>query len=237
MAIAVGEHAPLGWPGRARGVDEDVRVVELDGLLALAELLMGRGVAPPGGQLVERGLAAAGLDPDRVTQLGQIRAHLLDLLKLCGVLGDDRAGAGVARHPLALLGRVGRVDGDDDRPGGRDGEAGDRPFGSRVGEDAHALAGLDAQLRQPEGELLHAPGVLGEAELLPFPIAQEARGDPIAKCLSGNGRQLRDRSRAGGLCAARVIRHVEPPSSSKRSSAVNSPTYALRTPWVRVRYL
>ena len=48
---------------------------------------------------------------------GQAVADRDDLRDLLGVLADDRDGLGVADDPLALLGRVGRVDRDDDGAG------------------------------------------------------------------------------------------------------------------------
>ena len=50
---------------------------------------------------------------------GRLGADLIDLGDLGGVLADDHLGARVADDPLALVRRVRRVHGHDDRPGRR----------------------------------------------------------------------------------------------------------------------
>src|SRR5207244_8023199 len=94
--------------GRAGRVDDRVGVLRAYLLLAGSKLA---GVALPAAraQLVEAQLAAALVDADHVLEVWQLVADLLDLRALALVLAEDRAGARVARHPLALRWRVGRI--------------------------------------------------------------------------------------------------------------------------------
>ena len=50
------------------------------------------------------------------SSFGSLVADRADLLQLLVVLDDDHLGVGVLQHVLALLGRVGLVDRDDDAP-------------------------------------------------------------------------------------------------------------------------
>ena len=95
--------------------------------------------------VVERdgvGDVAGRVDGDDVAQLRQALADGDDLRDLLGVLADDADRLGVAGDPLALLGRVRRVDRHDDAAGAGDREVRVGPLGARVAEDADALAGL-----------------------------------------------------------------------------------------------
>ena len=86
---------------------------------------------------------------DHVLELRALAANALDLLELAGVLAKDHAGSGVGEHVLALLGGVRVVDRRHDRTGAERAHVDERPFGSRVGENRHAIAGLEAQRDQP----------------------------------------------------------------------------------------
>ena len=78
------------------------------------------------------------------------------ILATCvGVLADDRARLGVAGDPLALLGRVGRVDRHDDGAGARDAEVRVGPLGPRRAQDRHAVARLDPEVDQAAADLRH----------------------------------------------------------------------------------
>jgi hypothetical protein len=104
--VAVREHAALGRPGRARGVDDRVGVVGRDGLAALAQLGLVAAAATLA-QLVERdrvGHVAARVDDHEVLERREVLAHLDDLGHLCRVLADDGHRLGVAGDPLALAG-------------------------------------------------------------------------------------------------------------------------------------
>ncbi len=98
------------------------------------------------------------IDRDDRAQVRQRVADRRDLRQLRGVLADDRARVGVGDDPVALFGRVGLVDRHDHRPRGCRGEIGVGPLGAGVGEDAHALARLDAEIDQPERDLAHDVG-------------------------------------------------------------------------------
>ena len=181
--VAMGEHDALGRSGGARRVDDRVGVLGLDRRLALAEL---RGVADRAAlaQLVQRDLAAAGLDPDRGAQLRQLAADLLDLGQLVRVLAEHRAGARVAEHPFAFARRVGGIDRHHHGAGGRDPVAGQRPLQPRVGQDADAVAGLDPERRSgPSAISSIAAGDLGIGHLAPLAVDLVARGDAVAEAL------------------------------------------------------
>ena len=89
--VGLREDAALWWAGRARGVDEGVRVFRFDGLVAGNKLLL-VAAAAAFADLVERdcvGSAAAVLDCDDRLQLRQLIANLGDLRVLLGVFDDD----------------------------------------------------------------------------------------------------------------------------------------------------
>ena len=93
------------------------------------------------------GSAPGGLavDDDRVRERRQLGADLVDLGDLLGRLADDDGRAGVADDPLALVGRVRRVDGHDDGADRRRREVGDRELEAGVAEHADAVADADAE--------------------------------------------------------------------------------------------
>ncbi len=112
-------------------------------------------------------LGADGVDQDDRAQVGELVLDGGDLGELVLVLADDRAGVGVGDHPQALLGGVGLVDGNHDEAGGGRGHVGVGPLGPRVGEDADPLAGLQAEVDQPEPDLLHDLGELRVGHVFP----------------------------------------------------------------------
>ena len=114
------------------------------------------------------------------------------------VLADDRAGVGVGDHPEALLGRIGLVDRHDDRARGGRAHVGVGPLGSRVGEDAHALARLDTEVDQPQPYLLDDLGELGVVDIVPGAVALVAHRRVIGVRGGRTRDQVGDRARPGG---------------------------------------
>ena len=105
---------------------------------------------------------------------------------------------GVGDHPQALLGGVGLVDRHDDSAGGGGGHVHVGPLGAGVGEDAEALAGLDAEVDQPEADLLNDVGQLRVGHVVPGAVALVAHGDLLG-VLGGRVRdQVGDRLRPRG---------------------------------------
>ena len=203
--VAVAEHAALRRPGRPRRVDDRVRLVARDGVRAPVQL---GGVARAAAlaQRVERDRVAdvAGrVDHDDRLQRRQVVAHRADLGDLRRVLADDRARLGVAGDPLALLGRVRRVDRHDDRPGGGDAEVGVRPLRPGRAEDRHAIARLDPEVDQAAADLRHDLAELGVADVVPGAVALVADRRAVAVLLGGQPDQVGDRRRAGGPCVDR----------------------------------
>jgi hypothetical protein len=147
--------------------------------------------------LRRRLLAGRRVDHDDRAQARHPLADRGDLRQLGGVLAHDRAGVGVGDDPMALLGRVGLVDRHDHRADRGRGEVGIRPLGTGVGEDAHALAVLDAEIDQPERHLAHDLVQLGERDVPPLAVALVANGGTIAIPLGRMRHQVGDRLRRG----------------------------------------
>jgi len=187
--VCVSEHAALGRSGGARGVDEGVGVLGAD-RGAPAGQLVGRPRAPaPITQPVEVDPFTTGLDGDDVLEGGEALAHLLDLGQLGGVLTHHRPGLGVTGHPFALLRGVGGIDGHHHGAHRGDGKADERPLDAGVGKDAHPVAGVDAQLDEPQGELVDDRGDRGEAQLALLRVGVRAHGHAVAVAGGGRGRQ------------------------------------------------
>ena len=117
--VAVREHAALRRAGGARRVDERERVVEGERLR--------RRSSSAGSPLRPRSRRSSSEIASPTSPEGSMtmivsssgrRSRTARILAICdGVLADDRLGARVADDPLALLGRVRRVDRHDDRAG------------------------------------------------------------------------------------------------------------------------
>jgi hypothetical protein len=210
--VAVGEHAALGRAGGAGGVDEGEGVLGTHARAAPFELLGRAGSSAlayvrqgdraqrrsRGGGAVRLGLLGGRVDRDHRAQIRQAIADGGDLRDLLLVLTGDRASPGVADHPVALLGRVGRVDRHDDQASRGGGHVQIGPLGSGVGEDCEALAGLEPQVDQAEADLLHDAGKLGIAHVVPLAIALVAHRGLLAV---GAGRvrdQIGDRTGLSG---------------------------------------
>ena len=194
--VAVEEDAALRRPGRARRVDERVRVLGLHGRRALGHLVV-RAPAAALTQLVERDRAVGrAVEHDDRLEIRQPVAHLGDLGGLLGVLGEQEARLGVARHPLALLGRVGGVDRDDDAGGAADAEAGVRPLRPGGAQDRSAVALRQAEIDQPAGDLGHDLADLAVSHVDPFVAALEAHRGVVGIPLRGKTHQVGDRRRA-----------------------------------------
>ena len=175
--VAVREHHALGAPGRARRVDDGGQRVWLDGLRPLLvdapQALLGR-QAPVAalddlGQRVlfrpRLGSVGGGVrrrrggggrrgveDHDGFHPRGfpARRAHLGRLL-LVG--GQHHPGPAVGQDVADLAGRQGGIDGHRHRPGGQGREVADDPFRAAVREDRDAVAGPDAERRQPQTQV------------------------------------------------------------------------------------
>ncbi len=144
------------------------------------------------------GLRARRIHHDHRAQVRHLLADLGDLRELLVVLAHDRARVGVGDHPQALLRRVRLVDRHDDRAGGGRGHVDVRPLRARVREDAQPLAGLDAEVDQPEADLLDDVGELRVGDVVPGAIALVAHRDMLGM-LGGRLRdQVCDRARPGG---------------------------------------
>jgi hypothetical protein len=196
------EHATLRRPGGARRVDERERVLGLDGVDARLQVAGVAGTAPLA-QVVERDRAgvrvgARGVDHDDVPEVWQVLADGDDLRDLLGVLADDRDGLRVARHPLTFLGRVGLVDRDHDRTRRGRAEVREGPLGARIGEDADAVAALDAEVDQAEADLAHDLPRLRVVDVLPLVCDLVAREGSVAVELRGPTEEVGHRLRAGG---------------------------------------
>src|SRR5215217_6837588 len=110
---------------------------------------------------------------------------------------SDDAGLGVARDPLALLGRVSRVDRDCDRARARDPEVDVRPLGAGCTEDRYAVAGLDAEVDQAAAHLGDDVAQLGIADVLPGAVLLVPDRRSVAVAHGGQPDQVGDRRRTG----------------------------------------
>src|SRR5207247_10169013 len=120
------------------------------------------------------------IDEDHVLQVLQAVADLSDLARLGGVLADDHPSLRVTRHPLALLGRVRRVDWHHDAPGAGDREAREGPLRARVREDGGPVIRLEPERDESERELVHELADLGEGALPPLAVIAVPHRDTIA---------------------------------------------------------
>jgi hypothetical protein len=151
--VSVRGDAPLGWPGRAGGVDDGRDVRRLHAREPALDDVARTLRAHPA-QLGER---------DRAVRLalheddgGERRAAVpdtLDLRELLAVLTEDRDGLRVLEHVRALLGRVRRVDRHHRDAGGEDAVVRERPLGPCGAEDRDVVARRDSQLHEPAGDL------------------------------------------------------------------------------------
>ena len=191
------DDAALRRPGRARGVDEGADVVRGD---RVDPLLEDRVVdfAALRCQLVHREHAVGVADHHHhLLEMRQPGADLADLRQLFLVLDHDDLGVGVLEHVGALLGRVGLVD--------RHHRGADRerrvvevgPLGAGVAEDRDAVAFLDAERDQAQGQRLDDLQHLLEAAIDPGVALFEAHGRVRAIQLGGADQQVRQRLRIG----------------------------------------
>ncbi len=199
--VAVREHATLRGAGGPRRVDERERV--LGGDLRAAGLELGCvSPSPALAQLAQWdgvGHLALGVDDHHQLELGQALPDGEDLGHLAGVLAHDRPGLRVARHPLAFLRRVGRIDRDRHRARAGDGELDVRPLGAGVAQDADPVAELDARVDQSQPDLPHDLAHLGEGHVLPLALALVLDSHPVGEALGSQGHQVGDGPGSGGL--------------------------------------
>ncbi len=201
--VAVGEHAALRRPGRAGGVDDRRDVVGADRGNARVEVGVGD-LRAGRAQLVERHRAAAlALEAQHVLEAGQRVADLGELRELALVLAEEHAGARVVEHVLALLRRVGLVDRHHDCAGADRAEVGERPLGTRVGEDRDAIAWRDAEADQALRDGPHVGPELRIGGALPAAVLRIAhRRAAVAGGRAEDQRRQRPRgcSRGRGCC-------------------------------------
>ncbi len=211
----VGDHHALGHAGGARGVEDGGEVVALAGLDALLQLA-GHArllLAPALPELLE------GEDPvavslafheDDVVDLRQLRLLLAQFGELLLVLGEDQHRARVLQDVLALLGRVGLVDGH--RHGRREADAqvAQRPLQARAGEDGDHLALLHPERDQAPGHLLALLRELRPGDVLPGAFHFAPRRDPRSVDARLRAEELRHRLRRGAallvaLCGCHTL--------------------------------
>ena len=197
------EHDALGGAGGAGRVDDRVRVAGRDRLAAPVELGAVTAAAPLAEALDRRIVGTlAGVDHEHLLEVLEAAPDLLDLRHLSRVLADHDPGIRVAGDPLALLGRVRRVDRHDHGAGARDREARERPLRPRVREQRHPVAALHPEAHQPERDLVDDLRDLGEGQLTPLLAHSIPDRDPVAATLRRVRGRSRDRPVAGryGLC-------------------------------------
>ena len=176
--VAVGEHAALGPPGRAGGVDQGGQVERRGRRTPLLQLLVGD-VAAEAAQGVD---GVVGDRPD-VVEVVEVAADLAHPGQVVGGLGDHGAGAGVAEDPVHLLGRGGLVDRHGDRAGEPDGVVEQRPLVAGLGDQRDPVAGLDAGGDQTLGDRADLGEELRGGDVLPGGLrapgtATELHGGP-----------------------------------------------------------
>ena len=143
---------------------------------------------------------AGRVDDDDRLQRREVAVDLPDLGDLRRVLADDRARLGVARDPLALLGRVGRVDRDHDRAGARDAEVGVAPLRPRRAQDRDPVARLDPEVDEAATDLRHDLAELRVADVAPFAVRLVADRGRITMLRSSQADQVGDRGGARRRC-------------------------------------
>ena len=181
--VAVGEHAALGPPGRAGGVDEGGQVVGVAARTALLELVVGD-VGAEAGEDVD---GVVGDRPD-VVELLEAAAHLGDPRQVLGSLGDDGPGAGVAQDPVDLLGRRGLVDGHGHRAGEPDRVVEERPLVAGLADQGDPVAGLDARRRSgPWRRRVTSARNVGGRDVAPSPPSVRRLNDDRVGGLAGVG--------------------------------------------------
>ncbi len=139
LEVVVGEHAALGPPGRAGGVDQRREVVRARRRTAFLELR----VADAGAEPPDLGDRPTLERPD-VGELGQAPAHGPDAGQVGRVLHHDRPRPGVREDPLDLLLRRRLVDRHGRRAGEPDRVVEQGPLVARARDQGHPVAGLDA---------------------------------------------------------------------------------------------
>jgi hypothetical protein len=140
-----------------------------------------------------------------VLELRAVGANRADLRKLLRVLDEHRSRVGVGEDVLAFLGRVRLVDRDEHAARAQDAEARVRPLGTGVREDRDLLALLDAEVDEPERDLLDRRSELGVGGVDPLVAHLVALRGAVGVFLRRQRQQVGDRlgSRACGDVRAR----------------------------------
>ena len=128
---------------------------------------------------------------------GSSVAVLAQLGDLAVVLGERDHGPGVGQDVGDVLGVGGRVDRGGGRAGAQDREVGEHPVDPGGGDQRDPLLGLDAEVQQPGGEVLHPLAGLAPGDRLPAVADRPAVGLPVGR-RGRPGRGTSARPTAGG---------------------------------------
>ncbi len=156
--VAVRQHHALGLAGGARGVHEGGQRLPVQLRLAPGQFAGQRPQSTPAarqerspGADAGRQIAAQRVKSDDAAQAGQVVAHLAELVELAAGRDKQPAGAGVGQLIANLLRGQGGVGRDIDGGGAEHAHVGDQPFQAVLGEQADAVARLDAGVGQGGG--------------------------------------------------------------------------------------
>ena len=186
VVVAVADHAGLGWPGRARGVDVREQVLRVDRRRGLFH----------GARMQLRVLAAAGPEIVEVAEREHVlRRRLAELRALLLVLAENRDRVGVLDDVRDVFGRAVHVDRGADRADEAEREVEQRPFEPRRGEDRERVALSDPEREQAMGELVHRLGGVVPRDRAPLAALLDQVGGPLPAARPGVLPEARDRPR------------------------------------------
>ena len=153
----MGELAPLGPPGGARGVDDRWRRRPRRAAVARSATVSSLTSAP-----AAISSSRSSCSRQRCSSAGS-RSRAAEIICSNAVgLDDDGARGRVGQDPLGLLGRGGLVDRHHDRADGPQRVVDQRPLVAGVRHERHPVAGRDAGRDEPLGERVHlVPELLG----------------------------------------------------------------------------
>ena len=168
---------PFGPSRRTRRVDDQAGVVGRRPCRRDRRARPGRGRRPVAAtsSIVERAVDAA-VDDDDVLEVGQVAADARPILATWAASSQTITFEPESpTHPLALVRRVRRVDGHDDRPGGADGEVGDGELDRVLARIATRSPTPTPSSTRPRARSRDAVPQLVVGELPPLAVAQEPR--------------------------------------------------------------
>ena len=238
--VAVGEHAALGAPGGAAGVDQRGEGRGRRGGASLLEHLVGD-VRAESLQHVD----GVVLDRPDVLELRQVAGlpRLAHAGEVVGALGDDRAGAGVGQDPADLLGGGRLVDRHADRAGEPDGVVEEGPLVARLGQQRDPVARLDAGRHEALGDRAHLVVELRRGDVGP-PVSAATAEDHRLRCLRGVGDDVVGEVPGGGDGDGERRGELTHGGTSRIGGDVRSAGYIRRAacgaegrsgPWARLR--